>query len=81
MQTSNLIGTTIKCLSAKYSVFNTLTHRARAFCGNTQLLHKEEEHIKGAILMCGPRNARVYACELGYIYIYIYKYIIFLSHY
>ena len=29
-------------LSAKYSEFNTLTHRARTVCVNPQLLHKEE---------------------------------------
>ena len=36
-------------LSAKYSVFNTLTHRAMTVCTNQQLLQKEEEHIKGAL--------------------------------
>ena len=38
--------------SAKYSLFNTYTHWARTDCANTQLLHKEEEHIKGALLRC-----------------------------
>ena len=28
-------------LSSMYSVFNTLTHRARTVCANTQLLHKK----------------------------------------
>ena len=39
-------------LSAEYSVFNTLTHKPRTFCAKPQLLHKEEEHIKGALLRC-----------------------------
>ena len=39
-------------LPAKYNVFNTLTHRARRVYANTQLLHKEGEHIKGSLLRC-----------------------------
>ena len=51
-QTSTFTGTaTITyLLSAEYSVIKTLTHRARMVCTNTQLLHKEEECIKDAIL-------------------------------
>ena len=32
--------------SAKYSVFNIITHRTRRVCANPQLLHKEK-HIRG----------------------------------
>ena len=32
-------------IAAKYSVVNTLHHRARAVCSNPQLLKKEEEHL------------------------------------
>ena len=39
-------------LSAKYSVFNTLTHKARTVCTNMQLQHKEEEPIKSTLLRC-----------------------------
>ena len=39
-------------MSAKYSVFNTLTHRARTVFANPQLLHKEGEHIRDALIMC-----------------------------
>ena len=33
-------------IAAKYSVINTLHHRARAVCSNKQLLEEEEEHLK-----------------------------------
>ena len=36
-------------LSAKYSIFNTLTHRVRTVCTNAQLLQRGEEHIRRAI--------------------------------
>ena len=36
-------------LSAKYCVFNTLTHSARIFCAHAQLLQEEEEHIRSAL--------------------------------
>ena len=32
--------------SCKYSVFNTVIHRAKTVCTNT--LHKEEVHVRGA---------------------------------
>ena len=35
--------------SAKYSMLNNLTNRARTVCSNLQLLQKEEEHIRGAL--------------------------------
>ena len=33
-------------IAAKYSVINTLHHRAKAVCSNKQLLEEEEEHLK-----------------------------------
>ena len=39
-------------LSAKYSVFNTLIHRAKTVYANIQLLHKDKEHIRSALLRC-----------------------------
>ena len=36
-------------LSAKYSVINTLTHRARTVCSNPELLQKEMEHLRKAL--------------------------------
>ena len=45
-------------LSAKFSVFNTITHAARSVCTNPQLLHEEEEHIErpylGASFLLDP---------------------------
>ena len=39
-------------LSAKYSVFNTLAHRARIVCTFQQLLNEEKDHIRKALLRC-----------------------------
>ena len=36
-------------IAAKYSVINTLHHRARAVCSNKQLLEEEEEHLKNVL--------------------------------
>ena len=33
-------------IAAKYSVINTLHHRAKAVCSNKQLLEDEEQHLK-----------------------------------
>ena len=33
-------------IAAKYSVINTLHHRAKAVCSNNQLLKEEEDHLK-----------------------------------
>ena len=45
-------------IAAKYSVINTLHHRARAVCSNKQLLEEEEEHLKMSSqrtnTQCGP---------------------------
>ena len=39
-------------LSAKYSVINTLRHRAKTVCSNHYLLKKEEDHIKRVLSNC-----------------------------
>ena len=39
-------------LTAKYSVTGTLQHRANTICSNTQLLHKEDQHLKNALKNC-----------------------------
>ena len=33
-------------IAAKYSVINTLHHRAKAVCSNNQLLKEEEDHLQ-----------------------------------
>ena len=33
-------------ISAKFSVINTLTHRAYTVCSNPELLHKEMDHLR-----------------------------------
>ena len=45
-------------LACKYSVINTLIHRARAVCSNSQLLKEELKHLEGALTQCKyPRLA------------------------
>ena len=39
-------------LSAKYSVINTLRHRAKTACSNNQLLKEEEDHLNRALSNC-----------------------------
>ena len=39
-------------LTSKYSVIGTLQHRANTICSNTQLLYKEEKHLKNALKNC-----------------------------
>ena len=39
-------------LSAKFSVINTLTHRAKTVCCNPELLHKEMDHLRKALTQC-----------------------------
>ena len=39
-------------LSAKYSVINTLRHRAKTVCSNHHLLEEEEEHLNRALSNC-----------------------------
>ena len=39
-------------LSAKFSVINTLSHRAKTVCSNPELLKQEKEHIRKALTKC-----------------------------
>ena len=39
-------------LACKYSVINTLTHRAKAVCSNCQLLKEELHHLECALTKC-----------------------------
>ena len=39
-------------LACKYSVINTLTHRAKAVCSNPQLLTEELNHLESALTKC-----------------------------
>ena len=47
-KTSFLVGSHHH-LSAKFSVINTLTHRAKTVCSNPELLHKEMDHLRKAL--------------------------------
>ena len=45
-------------LSAKYSVINTLTHRAKTVCNRPELFQKEMGHLKKALNYCNyPKGA------------------------
>ena len=39
-------------LSAKFSVINTLSHRAKTVCSNPELLKQENEHLRKALTQC-----------------------------
>ena len=39
-------------LASKYSVINTLTHRARTLCSTPELINKELEHLEDVIRGC-----------------------------
>ena len=39
-------------LTSKYGVIGTLQHRAQTICSNPQLLLKEEQHLKSALMKC-----------------------------
>ena len=39
-------------LSAKFSVINTLTHRAQKVCSYSELLCKEMDHLRKALTQC-----------------------------
>ena len=39
-------------LSAKFSVINTLSHRAQTVCSNPELLKQEKEHLRKALTKC-----------------------------
>ena len=38
--------------SAKFSVINTLSHRAQTVCSNPELLKQEKEHLRKALTKC-----------------------------
>ena len=45
-------------LSAKFSVINTLSHRAQTVCSNPEILHKEKTHLRHALTQCKqPKQA------------------------
>ena len=45
-------------LSAKFSVINTLSHRAKTVCSNPELLKQEKEHLRTALTQCKfPKQA------------------------
>ena len=50
------LGTTAKLGSIKYSVYNTLTYRARTVCSDQELLRLEQQHIKTALSRCNYWN-------------------------
>ena len=39
-------------LSTKFSVINTLSHRAKSVCSNPELLKQEKEHLRKALTQC-----------------------------
>ena len=39
-------------LSTKFSVINTLSHRAKTVCSNPELLKQENEHLRKALTQC-----------------------------
>ena len=39
-------------LSAKFSVINTLSHRAKTVCSNPELLKQDKEHLRKAVTQC-----------------------------
>ena len=39
-------------LSAKFSVINTLSHRAQTVCSNPELLKQEKEHLRRGLTQC-----------------------------
>ena len=39
-------------LACKYSVINTLTHRAKAVCSNSKLLEEELKHLHEVLYQC-----------------------------
>ena len=43
-------------LSAKFSVIQTLSHRASTMCSNPELLQKEKEHLRKALNKCNNPN-------------------------
>ena len=39
-------------LSAKFSVINTLSHRAKTVCSRPELLQQEMDHLREALIKC-----------------------------
>ena len=52
IQTSIYSGTGHHHLSAKFSVIQTLSHRASTVCSNPELLQKEKQHLRKALTKC-----------------------------
>ena len=50
--TSIYSGTATNHLSAKFSVIQTLSHRASTVCSNPELLQKEKDHLRKALTKC-----------------------------
>ena len=45
------------CLSAKYIVISTLTHRTKTVCTDPELLQKEQQHLRKALGKCNCPQA------------------------
>ena len=43
-------------LSAKFSVINTLNHRAQTVCSNPELLYKEKDHLRKEFTSVNTQN-------------------------
>ena len=52
-------------LSAKFSVINTLSHRAKTVCSNPELLKQEKEHLRKALTQCKYPNWALDKVEKG----------------
>ena len=50
-------------LSAKFSVINTLSHRAKSVCSNPELLKQEKEHLRKALTQCKYPKWALYKVE------------------
>ena len=50
-------------LSAKFSVINTLSHRAQTVCSNSELLKQEKEHLRKALTKCKYPKWALYKVE------------------
>ena len=50
-------------LSVKYSVTNTLTHRAKTVCNKPELLQKEIDHFRKALTHCKYLKWAIYRVE------------------
>ena len=50
-------------LSAKYSVINTLTHRAKTVCNKPEFFIKEMDHLRWAFIHCKYPKWAIYRVE------------------